>query len=80
MISIHLGVSIDMGVPQNGWFKRENPIEMDDLGVPRFQETIGNPHLYPFVVKQLAKCVFGPMFSPCVWTQVEDVGGFRSTF
>ena len=38
-----------MGVPPNGWLLVENTIEMDDLGVPLFQETSICIYIYVYV-------------------------------
>jgi len=45
-----------IGVPQNGLLKMENPIKMDDLGVPLFSET----PIYKYPVKEASlQCLYG---------------------
>ena len=38
-----------MEVTPSGWFIREDPIEMDDLGVPRFIETPIYIYMYIYI-------------------------------
>ena len=44
-----------MGVPNNGWFTKGNPVKTDDFGVPPFQETSISP-IWKIMEDTLLKC------------------------
>ena len=51
-----MGVSIAMGIPKNGWFTRENPIKMDDLGYPYSRKPPYGDKRGVYLKIHLAKC------------------------
>ena len=61
----HMGVSINGGTPQ--WMVyRENPIKMDDLGVPPFSET---PHISLEIEAKWTFSIFFYLFLVLAWGQ-----------
>ena len=64
-----MGVAIKWGT-QNGWFPMENPIEMDDLGVPLFQETSIIGSIYTAIDADVCEVFVGGTWAKTHWRLV----------
>ena len=55
------GVFPKIGVPQNGWFIRENPIKMDDLGGKPLILGLTSIYIYIYIVEGIGLDIIIPL-------------------